>query len=149
MKHRSPGIAAAIVRASFEPADHFGDERGAELEALISAMCEDEDAEWVFEEDRKSTRLRAVRDQLDKLILSFEQRRIIPPLRSVGASTTYYRFTVVAAPGEDYETVGRRARYRLHHLMIDALRALEPGAFERLCGEILREVGCTTTYVTR
>ena len=149
MSQRSPRIAAAILRAAFDPSAQFGAEPGAELEALISAFCADEDADWVFEAGKKTARLRYVRQQVDKLIGGFEERRIIPPLRASGNSATYYRFVVIPAPGDDADAVGRRARYRLHQAMLDSLRALDDGDFEYLCEAILREVGCTTTYVTR
>jgi restriction endonuclease Mrr len=149
MAHRSPAMAIQIARRAFSATDAFPNQSGAELRDLIQTFCDDEDASWVFDEGKDAVRFRSVRAQLNKVIARFEERRIVPPLRVAGESTTFYRFAVVPDPGEDPATADRRQRYSLHYAMLDALRSIEPGDFESLCARILRQIGCSSVYTTR
>lgn len=109
-------------------------------------MCDDDDAEWVLEDDGRVAR---VHRHLEKVVGSYEERRVVPPLRQSEATKRFYLFVVAADPGDSDEVAERRRRFALHYNLLDLLRSMDPTLFEDLCGRVLSEIGCSATYVTQ
>jgi restriction endonuclease Mrr len=124
----------------------FPGEPGADLSVLIKTLCDDEDAEWVLEKHGRVTR---VYQQLEKVVGSYEERRVVPPLRESESTSRFYVFVVAASPGDSASAAERRRRFALHHDLLKLLRSIDPTLFEVLCGKVLEEIGCNAIHVTQ
>jgi hypothetical protein len=143
-------MAISIVEKSFSPHQEFGGETGAELRSLVEAYCDEDHLEWLNEDpDRYDLRLSQVKSRLDSELARFANRRLFAPLVQAPEAATFYRFLVIPTGAASPEEVALRKRYELHHLMIDALRSVDPDEFEQICGALLSAVGCTEVHVSR
>lgn len=74
---------------------------------------------------------------------------VVPPLRQSESISRFYVFVVAADPEDSVAAAERRRRFALHHDLLGLLRSIDPTLFEMLCGKVLKEIGCSATYVTR
>lgn len=121
---------------------------GADLRVLVEELADAQDAEWILEDGKADQRVKTFLRAMEAVLASYAARRMTPPLEQT-STAAYFRFVVRDDPGDEDEIRALRARLRLHDEMLDALRALDPGDFEQLCGRVLREVGCSAVHVTR
>lgn len=141
-------IAQVLARRCFDPSSGFAESPGAELRSLVGALCDAGDSDWVLEDGKDERRLANLVKALNYVIDDYVARRMTPPLRPT-STVTFFRFTIWSDPDEDEAERDVRARLRLHQPMLECLRALDPGDFERLCSKVLQAVGCENVHVTR
>jgi len=135
-------VAKTVARASFDPGVAFGPDKEAHIRDLVDRLCEDDVSTYVLDED-KPHRLESVREALDALLVEFIIRMMIPPLHVSVTVSGAYVFALRDDPDDDHDLRQVRARLRLHEQMLSCLRALDPVAFERLCGRLLDHIGCS------
>jgi hypothetical protein len=109
------------------------------------------DAEQVLVDDdaRRLSKLDRLTDALRDELLECERRRIAPPIAESDLAPGSFLPAFADDDGLEDDVRYRRARLRLTRIMRAALQQVSPDDFERVCGLLMRSIGCSGVTVTQ